>query len=235
MNKENPISRKDFLRISSRLVGGVIVTNSPLGHFLEKNSPSKEAYIDWPSLEINKLPTEISSILKSVPEMSVENNGYLSFKQNNTWKEIINAPTQFNIENSRTIDRLRTNVPWAIVLHWIGGEYKTLDNYITRGFNSLRSFNGGTPYRTSVHVLVGDKSPLISESGLDKPVSIAQIQKPDVDGVPFRAAHLTQIDWGGYYKSNRRWYPVNAMWELQNKCYPKFHSVLQDIYDGPQI
>ena len=236
MNKENPISRRDFLKLSGRFVGGIIIANSPLGPILEKNSPFKEASIGWPNLEMNKLPTEISSVLRATPEMKIDNSGHLSLKKDDdTWTEIIRTQTQFNIENSRQIDRLRTTVPWAIVLHWIGGEYETLDRYIKGGFNSLRSFNGGPLYRTSVHFLVGDKSPLTSESGLDKPLSVAQIQEPDTDGVPFRAAHLSAVDWEGYVNGGRRWYPVNAMYGLQYKKYPKFHSVLQDIYDGLHV
>jgi hypothetical protein len=240
MNKENKsLSRKDFLHISGAgYVGLQYLKNKILldGLFPGQNSSIENKPDYWPALDINKLPTEISSILRATPEMKIDNTGHMSLKKSDdTWTEIIRTPTQFNIENSRQIDKLRTGFPWAIVLHWVGGEYETLDRYIEGGFNSLRSYNGNGKYRTSAHFLVGEKSPLTSESGWDKPLSIAQIQEPDTDGVPFRAAHLAPVDWEGYLKNNRRWYPVNAMYELQYKSYPKFHSVLQDIYDGLHI
>ncbi len=192
---------------------------------------------EWPMLARENLPRELLTILKSTPDMHIDREGYLRCKDfGGSWSRIDFTQTLFNKENSNTRDRLRTDVPWAIVLHWVGGEYDSLQNYVTRGFDSIRNVGEGVYTRTSAHVLVGGKSPQPSEDGLDKPLTVAQIQNPDINGVPFRAAHLAPINWRKYIKEdNWRWYPVNAMNDLQRKLYPGFHSVLQDIYDGVQI
>ncbi len=244
MKKEQePMSRRSAIKMVG--LGFGTLATIPLKDTLFPRIPPENpthTLTEWPTLNKESLPRELLTILKSTPDMHIDREGYLKCKDfDGTWSRIDFAQTLFNKENSNARDRLRTDVPWAIVLHWVGGEYDTLQNYITRGFDSIRNVGEGVYTRTSAHVLVGEKAPQPSEDGLDKPLTIAQIQKPGADSVPFRAAHLAPIYWGAYlngespFEKPRRWYPVNAMNELQMKLYPGFHSVLQDAYDGVHI
>jgi murein DD-endopeptidase MepM/ murein hydrolase activator NlpD len=239
MKKEQePMSRRSVIKMVG--LGFGTVATIPLKDTLFPRIPPENpthTLTEWPTLNKESLPRELSTILKSTPDMHIDREGYLKCKDfDGTWSRIDFAQTLFNKENSNARDRLRTDVPWAIVLHWVGGKYDSLQNYVTRGFDGIRNVGEGVYTSTSAHVLVGEKAPQPSKDGLDKPLTIAQIQKPDTNGVPFRAAHLAPINWEKYIKEdNWRWYPVNAMNDLQRKLYPGFHSVLQDIYDGVHI
>lgn len=230
-SKEHPLSRRDFLKFSSLTAGALSLPKS-----LRSYSPEKDEVIpEWPTVNKNLLPENLRTTLDSIPEAILDSQGYLKVvDETQNQRRVVVEQTDFNKENSRSIDKLYTKYPWAIVLHWTGGKFNTVNDYVTRGFNAERQVQGGDRTKTSAHFLVGDK-PVSSIDSTDKPLSIAQTQIPDKDGVPFRAAHLSPVDWNQYVANGRRWYPVNAMYEMQHKEFPKFHSVLQDIYDGTHI
>lgn len=222
--KTDKIGRRDFIKLTGLVAGGLALPKTP------------DLKPDWPSFNKEALPEKISSLLEAVPFTSLGQDGYLHFKNETGRAENVpTTQTQFNIENSRNVDRLRTDAPWAIVLHWTGGTFKTPKEFVDLAFNPMRRIGGmGELTGTSAHFLVG-KAELKTGQTIEDPLSIAQIQKPDTDGVPFRAAHLAAIDWDTYHQNGRRWYPVNAMYHFGYYFYPGFHSTLQDIYDGIHI
>lgn len=140
------------------------------------------------------------------------------------------AKTQWNREHNHRTHRLHTNVPWGIVVHWFGDKEnfdKNISSYL-RGFDSLRQVDDYIT-RTSAHFLVGENEPTVGIKSPDAPVSILQTQKPDLDGTPFVASHVSGLDYVAHQE--RRQYFVRALYQLGYEE-PGVHSIVQDWFDA---
>lgn len=216
------ISRKDFLSLIGVTLGALIIPPA----LTIPGRPSAR----WPELESGNLPPEISCILNSTPETTIDSAGYLQVHDpsKSIWSAAHVEPTLWNIENSTPRDRLKNGMKWGIVLHWFGDtERNNLDlSGFMRGFNGLRRFEDiETP--TSAHFLVGAVHPLANHSG--SKISIVQTQKPDIDGHPFAGAHIRSISHQKLLEGKQ--YFINAMNNLSYEG-KGFQSLLQTYYDG---
>jgi hypothetical protein len=91
-----------------------------------------------------------------MPDLEIATDGTLLVKDaaGNFSTRVPQVMTQWNQENSTRADRLVSDVPWGIVLHWYG-DRETFDRSVKgylRGFDSLREVDGEM-LRTSAHFL----------------------------------------------------------------------------------
>jgi hypothetical protein len=191
--------------------------------------------IEWPSLRLDTLPQSTQEILSLVPTTMIGADGilYLSNSRESSPGRIPLARTQWNRENSSRTHRLTKSVPWGIVLHWYGDKEnfdKTVTGYL-RGFDSLRQVEDYMT-RTSAHFLIGDQQPSIELRDPQDPVGIIQTQKPDLDGTPFVASHISGLDYEAH--KGKRQYFVRALYQLGYEE-SGIHSILQDWFDGGRV
>lgn len=226
MANKRRLTRREFLKFASvNLVG---LACPKLGLDLFDGST-------WPSLGMDQIPEDILNILQRVPQTRIDPHGYLLIQEPNG-KYTVQAPlatTKWNQDNSSSGDKLVSNLSWGIVLHWYGDKDnfdRSVKGYI-RGFDSLREVDGEM-LRTSAHFLVGDRKPLIGDSGSDNHICFLQTQAPSKDGTPFVASHLRPINYQAHQE--RKQYFVRAQYQLGYND-PLAYSLLQDIYDGPRI
>lgn len=190
---------------------------------------------DWPRIRVDDLPDGVAEILQRTPPLVINKSGYLATLDPVDQVEVpvTVAPTQWNLDHARHYDRLATDYPWALVLHWFGdppGRNRTLKNYLN-GFNSLRyDEEVDVEFTTSAHFLVGEES-LASSLNKEK-VSIVQTQAPYSDGVPLIAAHLRGLSMEKYEDNKQYFVKAFNHFELHD---PEVHSLLQDIYQGRWI
>jgi hypothetical protein len=180
---------------------------------------------------MEQLPPKALEVLSLVPRTVIREDGYLHLidRDGTSLGPVAQAYTRWNREHSHAYDRLRTDLPWAIVLHWYGDKEnytRTRKGYL-RGFDSLRKI-GDYETRTSAHFVVGPELPR-TETQPDEPVGIVQTQAPAPDGVPYLASHLQPIDLVAHIA--RRQYFVRGLYQLSYDE-PAVHSLLQDFYDG---
>lgn len=189
------------------------------------------AFQTWPVLELFKLPRFLREILAIVPQSHIGDEGFLHLDgvSGNSAGKVPLAQTQWNIDRDQFLDRLLTDQPWGIVLHWYGDDNE-FDNSLLaylRGFDSLRRVEDYIT-RTSAHFLVGDQSPRADSNQ----IGIIQTQKPYQDGIPTLASHIHDLDFAGH--SEREQYFVRALYQLSFDN-PNVHSILQDWFDGPKL
>jgi len=182
-------------------------------------------------LNLGKIPTYLRQILQLVPKTHFSEEGFLLLdeEQGNINNQVALVQTQWNIDRGHFLDRLLTDQPWAIVLHWYG-DGDEFDDSLTgylRGFNSLRRIEDYIT-RTSAHFLVGDNKP---STGSNK-IGIIQTQKPYEDGIPTLASHIHELDTLGHSEGEQ--YFVRALYQLAF-ANPAIHSILQEWFDGPTV
>ncbi len=195
---------------------------------------------DWPAMCLAQLPLRAREILRQVPEVALNDRGYLVLYQHQGADRsnihagaVPLAKTQWNIEKRQESDRLDPRFPWGIILHWYGdkeGFDKTLTGYL-RGFDCLRQVENYIT-RTSAHFLIGDAEPAFGSQGADDPIGIIQTQAPDLDGTPFVSSHLRRLNYQSH--KDKEQYFVRALYQL-GYVNPKVHTLLQDLFDGPRI
>lgn len=221
------MNRRAFLKVAGTTLAAAVL---PGGWFAPRVKLA-----GWPALLPEALPKTVREILGRVQRMEISADGNL-FLQDARGKTRGNVPlarTQWNQEKSTALERLLTEWPWGIVLHWYGEpEYfdKTVTGYL-RGFDSLRDANDYST-RTSAHFLVGSAMPAPQAEAKEDVIGILQTQAADRDGTPFVASHLRALN----YKLHRerQQYFVKALDALEYAD-PAVHSILQDFYDGPKI
>jgi len=179
------------------------------------------------------LPHSIQEILNSAPNAVIRSNGNLAFmsKANTQLEDALLRPTKWNLENNQPYNKLKSNLPWGIVLHWYGDRYphqESIDFYL-RGFDGMRQI-GEFYTSTSAHFLVGDYEPTVGLDG--DSLGIVQIQKPALDGVPYQAAHLRSLDHNAHDEGKH--YFTLALNKL-SASYPGVRSILQDFYAQPGV
>jgi hypothetical protein len=226
-NSQAKLTRKTFLQLAS-LAG--MAGSLPRWFFC-----SMEMSSDWPVLGLNQLPDQMRAILRLVPQLEIDGQGFLilHMDQGSSAVRIPLAQTLWNQEHSNPWDRLESNHHWAIVLHWYGddtGFDRTVEGYL-RGFDELRTVTNYIT-RTSSHFLVGADYPQPGVGNDHDLVTILQTQQPDKDGTPFVASHLRPLDYTAH--AERRQYFVRALYELGYRQ-PSIHSILQDWFDGPTV
>lgn len=128
------LSRRGFLRLANAAFAAMALPGIRL--------PELDESGDWPVMRLADLPPAIAAILERVPRASVNAAGYLQLAGQNGRSSgpVPLARTQWNLEHCSARARLRTDVPWGIVLHWYGDQEsfdKTVTGYL-RGFDSLR-------------------------------------------------------------------------------------------------
>jgi hypothetical protein len=191
--------------------------------------------LEWPNLPFDTLPQSTQEILALVPTTMIGVDGilYLSKSRESSPGRIPLARTQWNRENNSRTHRLTSSVPWGIVLHWYGDKEnfdKTITGYL-RGFDSLRQIDDYIT-RTSAHFLIGDQIPTIELRGSEDQIGIIQTQKPDLDGTPFVASHISGLDYEAH-KAKRQYF-VRALYQLGYEE-PGVRSILQDWFDGGRV
>lgn len=241
MGIKESITRRDFIRLGKLALNTYGLAKLPKFPLIEDPENFSLSRTEWPQITLDTLPENVRKIIEITPKSEIDDHGYLMLIDNANHQKFVSlAQTQWNKDRSRPKDRLKTkdiygnSLDWAIVLHWFGNDESfknTVQNYITNGFDSLRTING-YPTRTSTHFLIGDNPPLTGESKPDNPVGILQTQKPDSDGTPFLGAHLSAIDL--VTRRNQEQYFVKSFYYLGNQE-PGVHSVLQDMYDVTPI
>jgi hypothetical protein len=225
MDERKKISRRDFLKFS-----GVNLASLSFGNLYRVANWAA----GWPYLKIQELPASVRDILRLVPKTAVMSNGELHLLDEYQYSlgGVPLAPTLWNMERSKPVDKLFPDLRWGIVLHWYGDhEYfdKTVKGFL-RGFNSIRRI---TDYetRTSVHFLVGDKKPATVIAPDQDFFGILQTQYASLSGVPYLASHLNNF----YIRSfEGDHYLVNALYEL-GLANTTDNPVLQDLYEGPKV
>lgn len=232
MAAQNTITRRDFLRLAGVGMGAWFLP-SPLRFKEPLEEPLAVAH--FPSLRLYEFPQPYQSILQAAPRLALDEGGFLALldKDGQTQDTLPLRRTQWNIERSQKWDRLYTRIPWGIVLHWYGdrkGFDRTVTGYL-RGFDSEREIEGEM-CRTSAHFLVGGADPFRESESGEEAISILQTQLPDKDGTPFVASHLRPINYEAHRAKLQ--YFVRAYYKLA-KTEPGVQSLLQDLYDGPQI
>ncbi len=174
------ISRREFLKLLGVNLAGVALGSFP-------GELTSEAFL-WPSLKLDQLPRSVQNILIRVPKTTVSEDGYLHLLNFNNRRlgKIPLAQTEWNLERSKSVDELFSEVPWGIVLHWYGdSDYfdRSVKGYL-RGFNAVRSV-GDYETQTSAHFLVGEGTPSLSLTREDNFRGIIQTQAPSPNGVPY--------------------------------------------------
>ena len=187
---------------------------------------------DWPALELEQLAPQVRQILSLVPKLRIQPDGYLVLlnEDGSPSGSVPHVRTVWNQERCGPRDRLKSGLPWAIVLHWYGDKPsfdKTIAGYL-RGFDSLRKVAHYIT-RTSAHFVVADEPPSTRPPDLQDSVGILQTQAPDPQGYPYLGSHLKSLDYLTHYQ--RRQYFVRAYYQLGYRE-PRVHSVLQDYFDG---
>jgi hypothetical protein len=214
-----PISRRDFLKLAGLNLGACLLPLQAL---------STVPYGSWPALAAEELPAAINEILEITPETSIDDAGLLNLtdRRSQATGQVHLARTRWNLQHSTPSDRLASDVPWGIVLHWFGDlESKNLDldGYL-RGFNGRRR-EDDTLITTSAHFLVGDGQPTIYPPKDE--IGIIQTQKADRDGVPFQAAHVRGLSMEPH--DEKKQYFVRAYDQLARQD-STIRSLLQDLY-----
>lgn len=232
MEAHNGVTRRDFLRLAGVGLGAWFLP-APLRYKEPLYEP--RAFAIWPSLRLLEFPQPFQSILNQAPRSELDAEGFLTLldKAGQPLGKVPLARTQWNIERDQKWDRLYANVPWGIVLHWYGdrkGFDRTVAGFL-RGFDSLREVDG-EKLRTSAHFLVGGATPTPEGEPGEEAVGILQTQLPDKDGTPFVASHLRPLNYEAHLAKEQ--YFVRAYYKLA-KTEPGVHSLLQDMYDGPQL
>ncbi len=167
--------------------------------------------------------------------MQIDEYGYLNLLDSHgrpTGKVPL-ARTHWNLERHNSYDRLETETPWGIVLHWYGDKDnfdRSMAGYL-RGFDEMRMVDNYET-RTSAHFLVGKEKPEIRDDKPIKSIGVIQTQAPDKDGIPFLASHLQPINF--LIHKEKQQYFVRALYQLAYQD-PEIHSLLQDYYDGPRM
>jgi hypothetical protein len=223
-NATQRISRRSFLKLLGTSLSAAAIRFPDIGEYQHNSS--------WPSLTMEELPRSIQAIIEKVPRTKISAAGFLTLlnQDGEAVRQIPQAYTRWNKERRAKVDRLRTKLPWGIVLHWYGDK-ETFDPTITgylRGFDSLRPVSDYIT-RTSAHFLVGNQA-LTPVDGKE-PLSILQTQAPDYDGWPFLASHLQALDYQAHRE--RKQYFVRAYYQLAEQE-SSIHSILQDLFDGPR-
>ncbi len=224
----NQIHRREFLKFIGAHTAAALV---PVHWFMDMDDHNQEAS-EWPRLSLDDLPDRIAAILDRTPQTYIGANGYLQWvtSKGGYRRNVPLARTLWNIERSSPSDRLKTDRPWGIVLHWYGDKEnfdRSIKGYL-RGFDSLRDVEGHE-IRTSAHFLVGD-APLSSSA--DQAISIIQTQAPDKDGIPFLGSHLRSLDYLAHQEKKQ--YFVRALYQLSHNGY-NTHTLLQEFFDGPVV
>src|SRR3990172_3906416 len=108
MDPHSGISRREFLR----LLGVNLAALSLPGFFFENR-----AFRFSPGLiDPAQLPEIVRQILAALPALSIDLQGQLLVHKNGSSSFAPKAPTQWNRERRRPVDRLETGHRWAIVL-----------------------------------------------------------------------------------------------------------------------
>ena len=248
MGRKNSVSRREFLRLAglhlAALAFPVKFINPSETEFqtetqflidLSGPSQTEELASVWPSLQMERLPRPVQDVLARLPCTELDEDGLLVLhdEKGNSLGEIPLARTQWNLERNQPLDRLLTDWPWGLVLHWYGEPEKfdkTITGYL-RGFDGLRQVSDYIT-RTSAHFLVG-AAPAVNQAEMQPDqIGIVQTQAPDSDGVPYVASHLRPLDYT--LARERKQYYVRALDALEYEN-PAIHSLLQDFYTGPKI
>ena len=189
-----------------------------------------------PFLQAGDLPTDVQKILRLIPKTEFDAKGKLLLYNNDKLppSNIPFAATDWNINHRYSYDRLITNQPMAIVLHWFGDRENfndEIEGYL-RGFDSIRPVANYTT-NTSAHFLIGSAKPVnANQFDNSSPVGIVQTQAPDIDGVPFVASHIARMDYTLHEQALQ--YFVRTSYTLnQTEQHPL--SILVDFYDGRRI
>lgn len=219
------LNRREFLNL---------FTASALSTLVPKNIMGRHAIPDVLNRpEIDQLPEFVREIIHLTPKTVIGKDGYLSIvNENNGKQEIVpQRRTNWNLQNTQPYQTLKTDKPWGIVLHWFGDKYpqqQDLDFYL-RGFNGKRYFDG-ILVMTSAHFLVGDLP--VTSSPTSKELGIVQTQKPDPDGIPYQASHISPLDYKAYHEGENYFLSALNKISVEN---PGVHFLLQDFYNQPAI
>lgn len=222
-----PLSRRAFLRLAAVSLGARALPDDWAGPFTP--------VMEWPRLRLEELPGQLAGVLGRLPRAAVGRDGYLHLldRRGHSLGRAPLARTLWNREHSTATDRLYTQLPLGIVLHWYGDREnfdRSVPGYL-RGFDDLRLV-GGEYLRTSAHFLVGEGQPHPAATAENQAIGILQTQAPDVDGTPFVASHLQQLDYFAHWA--RQQYFVRALYQL-GYADPAVHSILQDMFDGRPV
>ncbi|NIT04450.1 peptidoglycan DD-metalloendopeptidase family protein [Candidatus Saccharibacteria bacterium] len=158
----------------------------------------------WPSLTLEELPeelAEVKGILELVPEMQIDEDGYLLLHSLNPgWERaplIAKGPTDWeSIE--LTAELLGSPVQWAVVLQRVNGKLED------------------DPFVYS-HFLVG-------EGG------VVQTKEPGAQGTPLVIWQLQQIDWDAYLRNGQP-YVYSAFSVSLDPRFPGFDPILVELYE----
>lgn len=221
------MNRRAFLKVAGTSLAAAVLPGGWL-------APRKRL-AGWPSLLPEALPKLAREVLAKTRrvEITADGNSCLCDAQGKSLGNLPLRRTKWNQEKSTRFDRLLTDYPWGIVLHWYGEPErfdKTVTGYL-RGFDGLRKAGEYTT-RTSAHFLVGGAPPLPQELAKEDAIGILQTQAADRDGTPYVASHLRTLDYKLHQQRGQ--YFVRALDALQYAD-PGVHSILQDFYDGPKI
>ncbi|HJX59066.1 MAG TPA: peptidoglycan DD-metalloendopeptidase family protein [Patescibacteria group bacterium] len=190
------LSRRDFLKLSGLTAASAFVPES-----LRSLPPEGE----WPTLSLDRLPEYPRGIIELTPPTLINEDGFLSLLGRNgaIRGQAPFFPTEWSRRRNREADRLRTDRPRAIVLHWFSDSADpetTIQNYIW-GFDGRRNIStlGGTSYETttSAHFLVGSIPPG-APATLESPVSIVQTQTPRLGDATLASHIAIPLDYEGY-------------------------------------
>ena len=224
MPDNHSLSRREFIRLAGTSLGAFLLP-------IEQAGKSYRGF-SWPMLRLDQIPSQVQEILDMVPYTMVSRDGHLILMDigRQPAGRIPLAQTQWNREKNHKSDRLYSTEPRGIVMHWYGDREnfdKSISGYL-RGFDSLRQVIDYET-RTSAHFLIGDAVPTTSSNASENSIGIIQTQKPDADGTPYVASHLSGLDYGAHLA--RRQYFVRALYQLELDE-PGVHSILQDWFDG---
>lgn len=186
--KNTKLARRDFVKLMAGSLFSVTAPPTIWPEFQQRIEPA------GPQSDY-QLPDHIQRVINLVQPVGVDSAGYLnlfsSLRQMPFQGRVELLETQWNQKHFDRWYRLRPEHPWAIVLHWDGGQnYPRSLAQLVNGLNHSGNIVTGSESENSAHFGVGPAEPAIADGDISAPVSIAQLQRPWMDGTPLLASHL---------------------------------------------
>lgn len=224
----NPLSRRDFVNL---LPTGAAAMLLPAWFLPPADRSSSPTGLLPPAA----LPHHIRAILALRTPLALNSSGYLTrsiqVRDQLMPARVPLAPTRWNLEHRRPYDRLRSDHPWGLVLHWDGaptGNLRTVEQLV-RGLNESVHFVSGETMTNSAHFGVGAAPITVAGGSAATPLGVAQLQHPWYDGTPLIASHLNPR---AGKPDSRRDTPHEC---LQVMAALGIDSILRSMYEGVWI
>ncbi len=217
------MNRRAFLRLSS---AGVF---SMAARALPSAQVPKLGDRCW--AERLPIPASARRTLGLQPALRMDEHGFLALASTGGPAEprrVQVLPTAWNLQKNRPRHRMWDQHAWGVVLHWDGAPTGALRSaaQMVNGLNHSMDIRTGEEVQNSAHFGVGPARLTRDPGDPNDPLSVAQLQHPSPDGVPYIASHLRPE------VGKPDWRLGNVHASLATLRHLRIRSILTDIYDG---